>query len=574
MDLNKDLLLDIERAIADYDEPIELIDGLYWSQKDLDRRIAFYTMNRYLSGNKDKYGRRKPYKQIINDKIELEASRTDPDVSSFDLITPGNQFIKTLILEDDFIQLADKMDLNQTINELNVTYIKNGTVIAKKTEANGELIIESVNWLNATCNQRDPRADFITEAHEMTLDELEEKQDVWDNIDEVVAQAEKDKMRIVEVIEAEGFINKAIITEEESDDGVMVLAGIYYARIGKKKVMLFSSERKESIYKIANRKPNMIGNRARGLGLTEEGMEAQISVNEAAILQNLSLTYSGMVISKTNSENVEAQLARGIESGSTIKLEDNEYFESETLNTSNQGVFNELYQTWESNWQANSGAYEAATGEEGKVTPFRSLALKAKQASTTFDYRGEEFNELIKDIIKDWVLPFVVKDLKKEHKLKLRLVGYKGDILRSEIAKYKTTQAKKKAILTGQPISAEDFGATLEEESVRQRVRPDSELDIPKSFYDDLLEDVQVIIGDDLIDVKAKMNALFEIWQTKDPSDPTRAIINDQMIELSNAVSPLEVGSPVPATGQGGDKGGQGTGIAQDIEGLLTNSQQ
>lgn len=145
MDIDKTIIKDIEQSRTDYEESVEIADGLEFNQKDLDKRVVYYTSNKYLSGNKDKNGKRKPYRQIINDKIELEASRTDVDVSSIDLISLDNNREATLILEQDFIKEADEINLNDAIQALNHVYIRYGGVIPKRIETADSLEIVPVN---------------------------------------------------------------------------------------------------------------------------------------------------------------------------------------------------------------------------------------------------------------------------------------------------------------------------------------------------------------------------------------------------------------------------------------------
>ena len=582
MDIDKELIKLIEDSRKAYDNSIDVIDGLKFNQKNLDKRIVYYTNNKYLSGNIDSKGRRKPYKQIINDKVELESSRTDIDLSKIDLVSLKGNRIATLVLEQELIKYAtqipeneDDLSLNQTFKNLNEVYVRHGGVMAKKTESAKYLYIEPVNWLNATTNQKNIRDDFITENHELTILDLQKKKKVYDNIDEIIFKFES-KERIpgdtISIIEAEGEVEKHLITGKEEDQEEFVLATVFYATLDNKKYILFKEEIKTSKIKSANRKKSSTPNRARGLGLTEEGFESQISVNEAAISQNIAANYSGMVLTKTNSARLHQELESGIESGSTFLVENDDTLETETIRASDLSYYDSLYNTWETNYQRVSVAYEAATGEDGKVKPFRSLALQATQTASTFDYRGENFNELIRSIMKEWVLPFLVKKIKKEHLLELEFTGFKGQILQSEISKFNVFKQYKKDVLSGKTWTPEKYSIESEKERVKQMVQPDKVLKIPNSYYDSLLDDIVVVIGDDIIDTKAQMNALYEIWQSKDPADPTRKTIFNRMVELSNAISPLEIESQFPETGDRGDV--KQPAIKGEMEALLTKAQQ
>ena len=588
MNIDDIIIEDIERSRTDYDEPVEIADGLKFSQKDLDKRIVYYSSNSYLSGSRDKNGKRKPYKQIINDKIELEASRTDIDVADIDLIsTDDDNRHATLILEQDFIKEADKINLNDIIQNLNHVYIRYGGVLAKKIETADEMIVEPVSWISSTTDQRDVWADWITEEHEMTLQELQAKES-YQNIEEVTDIAEKKKLQTVTVIEAEGYADKSFITESEDDENDLIRVKVYYTNVGGWNILLFKHELKEKIglvdittkhgpansqYKYAARKPFALPGRARGLGYVEEGMDAQIAVNEAAIAESINAAYSGMSLFKTNSEDVENQIINGLESGSAVFLKDGEYFENDTLSEMQNNAHQSIYNNWETNIDKIYGSYEAATGEEGKVTPFRTQALKARQVASTYDYRGEHFNSLVREVVKDWILPFIVKRIKAEHKIQLMLNGSKGRVLQKAIAEHKVFEKNKRNFLEkGQIFDPERYAAELEMESMGMLQKETETVDIPDSFYESLTDNIMVVIGNDLVDTKAQMNALFEIWETTAEGDPNRELVRQKMIELSNGISPLELtsgGVSPGAAGKGGNGEEEEPAIKKEMDSIL-----
>jgi hypothetical protein len=109
-------------------------------------------------------------------------------------------------------------------------------------------------------------------------------------------------------------------------------------------------------------------------------------------------------------------------------------------------------------------------------------------------------------------LPYVVKRIKKEHRIQLQFNGTKGRILQNAISKHIVYKKHMQSFLTtGVPFDMERYNAELEAEVMGMFKKDNGTVTIPDSFYDSLLDSITIIIGDDLVDTKAQMNAMFEI---------------------------------------------------------------
>ena len=85
---------------------------------------------------------------------------------------------------------------------------------------------------------------------------------------------------------------------------------------------------------------------------------------------------------------------------------------------------------WHPSAERVLSTFNAITGETmPSGTPFRQVAILNQEAGSLFEYRREEASIFIREIFLDWVLPFLVKQLKKDKDLTATLEPEEGDRL-------------------------------------------------------------------------------------------------------------------------------------------------
>jgi hypothetical protein len=66
--------------------------------------------------------------------------------------------------------------------------------------------------------------------------------------------------------------------------------------------------------------------------------------------------------------------------------------------------------------QRDQSAYPGVTGEEPKAsTPAASLQLQAAQGASIFNKRRDQDGFFLLEVLVDWVIPFIIKKINKDH---------------------------------------------------------------------------------------------------------------------------------------------------------------
>ena len=331
MEITRELSGAVDELVSNYEHPIDLIDGLSYSQKDTVKRVYFYSLSEYLSGGKDGLGRRKPFKNIVNQIVDVDTRATDIDIKNIQLVSEDGDYVRTMLLEKELHNWMRKHDFGVTIDALNETKCRYGGVLAKKTIKGGELFIEPTSWVNVITDQQNIEAGAIIERYWLSPTEMRAMNGAWDNVEEAIQTASKNRggntglndgnTDKIEILELEGEFPDTYLDEDADEDAYSFMM-IVLAVANGKNTLLYANEKKDSSYKYLARKT--VDQRALGMGVVEEGFEAQISTNEAVISERIAFELGGKVIAKTNDKNIETIEVTEDLGGNIIEFEDNE----------------------------------------------------------------------------------------------------------------------------------------------------------------------------------------------------------------------------------------------------------
>lgn len=563
LELNKDFDREIDDLLSAHEQPVEIEDGLMHSQRDTIKRVTFYSLSEYMGDRKDKFGRRKPFKNVVNEYVDSEVAATDPDFKQLQLIAENSKYAHSMLLRRKLLTWAKVTNFSKTINALNETYCRFGGVIAKRSKIDNKLFIDAVPWRNLVVDQIDIDAGAKIEVHYLSPQQLRAKAGAWDNIEEALEFATKDRehgqatTKRIKVLEIEGEFPTYYLEDGNAPDKHQYATLHAFVAVNDKdKVLLYASETNATNYKYAKRKSQLAQGRSLGIGVVEEGFETQITVNEVAIAERNAFLLSSKVFGKTNAENPSAVSFENAESGTIFKLEDNEYLETTVLASAAVPEFQRLTDEWVNRYTKKVGNQDL-TDEPKSGTAYSTLALQTKINSGRSDYRREEFSFLIKEIITDWVLPELAKELERDGILAADFSPVELEFIDSAIAAQETNKSSLKRILDAKDIV--ELGEAVDAVPVAQQaVRSDLKrhgarrtIHIPKGTFKDVLKHITVLFDDELLDRKAQMQVLSEHYRLMPPNDQNRPLVYAQMVELAGAVSPAslkEVAPELPQT--------------------------
>jgi hypothetical protein len=394
---------------------------------------------------------------------------------------------------------------------------------------------------------------------------LKKKAGVWTEkfdeelaIDAVIKAAKKNKAdkdgRRIEVLDIEGeFEYCDIYPDDEDENDEIALYNVIVAVVAGKKYCLYKKKLTNSRFKHDARKE--VEGRDMGLGVWEECFEPQIATNENVLDEREAMSLGGKVVIKTNKKNLPTGMA--LMNGEIIDLEPDEFFDPVSLAPTTLPQYQNIIDAWFVNTQRDQSAYPGMTGEEPKAsTPALSLQLQAAQGASIFNKRRDQDAFFLLGVIEDkgWVLDFVVKQINKGHMLTASYSPRELALIDEAIHNAHVTPKVINDVLTlppGQHVTPEMQAAYhAEVDAMHKNAGNKRSLYIPDGFITlkKIKDKVRFDITDEMNDDQRRLNALATTLGALEPTDPQRAAIIEEMMEISgisSATFPVSAGGAV-----------------------------
>lgn len=554
-------VIEIEK---NYNTPISLVDGLIFLQKDTIRTIEFRNNSRYLNGQKDEQNRDKPYYDILNGIAQVEDAAKDIDTKDIQIISDdGEHYDESFLMTKDVQQWMKEINFAKNLNTLVKLDTRYGTVLAKKvitTDEDGSksLDIQYPAWKNTITSQSDILNNPIIEVHYLTPAQLLKK-DVWENKEEAVKLASRDSKvggKVIKVYELRGEfpvshfkeINKKPISKS---DKTKYSYQLYYlavstGRTGYNFIHLYSENDTEKVYKLKKRKER--AGRDFGVGIFEEGEEAQVWTNDAVLKQYRAMEYTSKVIGQTASKKLKGRnLLTETDDGTILEHEDGKPITPlQLLPSGGLQQYSSLIEQWYSQLEKATSSYAAQRGDTPPSgQPFRLQALVLQQSTSAFSVLKQDLGIFITELFEDWVLPFLAKQLNTEHILAHDFSMDELLKIDHNFATYQANEMIKRKILNGEIVSADDYEKFYNQgrEFIAQ-TRDQRFLKIPKNYYKSFKAKITVNVTGEQFNKSAVLESLSNILTlyAQNPSltqDPVLSKIFFKIIELSGAgISP------------------------------------
>ncbi len=556
---------ELELIKTNYDKTIDLVDGLPFSQKKQIRTIEFYNNSKYLNGQLDELGREKPFFQILNAICDVENTAKDLDTKDIQITSDdANHYLESWLLSKDIYVWMKESDFAKTLNDMRDMHTRYGSLLVKKVMKDGELTLEMPEWKNTITDQVDILQGAIVETHWMTANQIA-KMTEWKNVDKVMAKLKNGgSSKRVPVYEIRGEFSKATFKDAEGEkytdnDEMEFSYQLYYVagnpvESGKKEnfdtfVTLYSEDDTERVYKYLARKPK--AGRDFGVGVMEEGEEAQVWTNDAVLKQARAMEYTTKVIGQSASKKLKGRnLLTETDDGTILETEENKPITAlNLLPSGGLQQYNALITQWYDQLQKTTSAYSAQRGDTPPSgTPFRLQATVLQQSNNVFKSLQQEMGIFITEIIEDWVLPYLATKLNKEHILSY---DFSPEELKDIDNKFTAKEANQRAIdeiLAGRMVTQEQYDGWIENyDEFIKATKSQRFIAIPKDFYKNLKAKVTVNITGEQRNKAATLESLNNILITyaSNPAlstDPVASQLLTKIIELSGAgISPISI---------------------------------
>lgn len=556
---------ELEHIKTNYEKTIDLVDGLPFSQKDKIRTIEYYSNSRYLNGQTDELNREKPFFNILNAICDVENSAKDVDTKDIQITSDdANHYLESWLLSKDIYVWMKEENFAKTLNDMRDIHTRYGSLLVKKVTKNGKLVLEMPEWKNTITDQVDIIGGTIVETHFMTASQLL-KMTEWKNVEQVLEKLKNGGTnKRIPVYEVRGDFSKATYKDANgekfsAEDERVYSYQLYYLagnpiESGKEEdfnsfVMLYCEDDTEKVYKYLARKPK--AGRAYGVGVMEEGEEAQVWTNDAVLKQARAMEYTTKVVGQSASKKLKGRnLLTEVDDGTILETEENKPITAlNLLPSGGLQQYNNLITQWYDQLQKTTSAYAAQRGETPPSgTPFRLQATILQQSNNVFKTLQQEFGIFLTEIIEDWVMPYLTTKLNKEHIL---AYDFSPEELKEIDAKFSYASANKIAverILSGGSITPEEYQTFVDNyDNFIKQTKSQRFIDIPKDFYKNLKVKVTVNITGEQRNKAATLESLNNILITyaSNPNlaqDPVASQLLTKIIELSGAgISPIQI---------------------------------
>jgi hypothetical protein len=550
----------------------EKIGGLKRSQYQVIKMCEYYSDSRYLGslGNKRQIGKGEidiPFYNIVNYRVALAKTATDLDIKDIQIISDNPKYqVHSMLLNKECYEWMKKEEFSKTLNQMGQTRPKYGGYLIKKTEIKGRLQISVVRWTNVWTDQNDILAGAIVEKHHMSPVQIKKKDDVWENVTQVLKAWKKikaaDRPTSIDVYEATGEFpvalfknaNKQDVTED--DLYTYSLQRYFIAEVDGVKYLLDSQELSGEMtdyYEYLSWEENGYG---LGRGVIEDSEEAQVWTNDAVINESIAMALAGRVGIKTNSKKVGNNILEH-DHGKIYELGVNEDLNAFNLAPSALGQYQQQIEKWNKQATDVTSSYDAATGEQPPAgTPFSQTALLNQVASKPFDYKREEWGIHLTKIFDKWVIPYLIKKIRKEHILVSEFTDVELEVIDESFANYNVNQAVKEQLLTGGVVDPADQEALTEQYKTHIKKNGKKRfLEIPEDYFSDIECKVTVVTTGEQKNKAVILQSLNEIMGTVIKSynpntgefgvftNPELSRIFKDIVELAGAgLSPVSFG--------------------------------
>ena len=585
-----DILKSIQQEVEDFkSKKITIIDTLQFSQWETIKKVYFYYMSAFESGDMDSQGDKKYFLNIVRNPCNVSTKAIDFDTKDINIQTAaGGNPLKTWFFQRDLKYWMKDKEFGKILNRMFFELPIFGSVVLKVINGTPYFVDLRNFIVDQDADSLDESGSLI-EKHNYTPYEFKRigKEKGWDNIEETLEAVRRPTgSTLVQVYERYA---------EVEEDGKYVYKRVVMAgKVGKEddqvddtvpQSVFILDEREVKKHPYHEFHWEKIPGRWLGVGRIEILFDPQIRVNELTNLRVKSTYYTALRLWQTRDEGVQRNLLTDVINGEVINTEDP--VTQVDMGDRNVAVYPAEINRWLSNRDELTVSYDVLSGERLPAgTPLGSAKLAAGMAGAYFGQIRENIALDVKTFLYEAILPQFEKDMTEEHIL--RIAGEDLDKLNNlleirELNNQIIEFVKKRGVIP--PKGFIELKKVLIGESIKQL--KEKFVNIKKDFYKDIKYAIDIVITGESVDNGTKAANLLQALQaiTTDPTvltDPAKKKIFYKYLE-QGGISPIDIepevasrglenlqqpptrgaggGISAPVQQQGGGQGGQGEQI-------------
>jgi hypothetical protein len=551
-------------------ESLEKIDGLKRSQHKVIKMCEYYSDSKYMGyylGNCEPNGRAIPFNNIVNYRVTLAKTATDLDMKDINTVSDNPKYqVHSMLLNREIYEWMKVNEFSKTLNEMGYTRPKYGGYLIKRVEEGKDMKVQVVRWTNVKTDQNDIMAGPIVELHHMSPVQINKKKYVWSNVQDVLKAHKsikaKDRPSVIDVKEITGEFPLSVFKDSQDKDSTekdkytYSLQRYFVCSIDGKDYLMDAMELSGELsdyYEYLSWEDNGYG---LGRGVIEDSEEAQVWTNDAVIEEHKAMMLAGRVGIKTNSKKLGNSVLEH-DHGKIYELAKDEDMNSFSLAPTALGQYQSIIERWRMQADNVTSSFNSITGEQPPSgTPYSQTALLNQVASKPFDYKREEWGIHLTKIFDKWVLPHVIKGLKKKHILVSEFSDTELEMIDESFAIYNSNKEIVEELLKGNQVSPMQQGGMIA--GYKQHIKKSGKkrfLEIPDDYFNDIEYKVTVVTTGEQKNKAATLQSLSEILKTVQASfnpntgeyglltDPTLSKIFAEIVEMAGSgISPISLG--------------------------------
>ncbi len=560
---------------------LEKFAGLYRSQYQVIKMCEYYSDSRYLTQYNDAQGkegvnlgplgRPRPFYNIVNYRVALAKTATDLDIKDIQIISDNPKYqVHSMLLNREAYEWMKEAEFSKTLNQMGLTRPKYGGYLIKKCYKDDDLDIQVLRWNNVWTNQNNILENPLTEVHHMSPVTLKDKDGIWDNVIDVLkahqAIKSKDRPTTIDVYETTGEFPVAVFKDSQNDDVTeedkytYSLQRYFVAVVAEKKYLMYSEElsgKMDDYYEYLAWEDNGYG---LGRGVIEDSEEAQVWTNDAVVEENLAMKLAGRAGIITNSKKIGNNILEH-DHGKVYEIEQNATATTFNIVPGALAQYQNQIEKWRTQANDTTSSYDAATGETPPSgTPLGTTQLLNAVATKPFDYKREEWGIHLTRIFEKWVIPHLIKEIKKEHILVSEFSDDELEMIDESFAIYNSNADIMAELGKGNivsPMQQQDMIQGYKKHIKKQGKK--RFIEVPDNYFDDIECKVTVLVTGEQKNKAVILQSLSELMKTVIGSfnpatgqfgalqDPTLSKIFNQIVELSGSgISPVSIGKTKP----------------------------
>ena len=551
------ILTTIQREVEDFNtQKITIIDKLQFNQWETIKRIYYYYLSAFESGELDSQGDKKYFLNLVRNPCNVSTKAIDFDTKDINVLTAaGGNPLKTWFFGRDLKYWMKDKGFGKILNRIFFELPLFGSVVLKVIGGK-PYFVDLRNFIISQNADSLDQSNFIIERHNYTPFEFKKigLEKGWNNVQETLDSVRgTDSNKFVQVYERYGEV-------EEGGEYVykrVVMAG----RVGKttedmednvvQQNSLILDERAVDKHPYWEFHWEKIPGRWLGVGRVEILFDPQIRVNELTNLRVKSTYWTALRLWQTRDDGVQRNLLTDVVNGEVLNTEDP--VTQVDMSDRNVQIYPAEINRWLSNRDELTVSYDVVSGARLPAgTPLGSAKLAAGMAGAYFGQIRENVALDVKDFLYEAILPQFEKDMTEEHIL--RIAGEDLDKLNKlleirELNNQIIEFIKKRGVIP--PKGFIELKKVLIGEKIKNM--KEKFVKIKKDFYKDIKYQIDIVITGEAIDTSVRASNLLQALQavTADPTvltDPAKRKIFYKYLE-QGGISPIDIEPEVAQRG-------------------------